>query len=158
MKKLGLFCFLLVCFVFISCKKTKTIDADKLQNEKPINTNCYQAIYEKDTINLEVNTLKDGKISGEMVMKLENMPPKIGKIIGEFRGDTLFADYSFHQGANENKIFKNPIAILKRGNEFNLGNGKIENYLGASYFVKGEPVDFDNVKYKFTSIDCVVTE
>ena len=156
MKNLGLFCLLFLFIGFESCKKKEEVDASKLQAEIPISKECYQALYENDTINLEVNTLKDGKISGDMVMKLENMPPKIGKINGEFRGDTLFADYSFFQGANENKIFKNPIAVLKRENEFILGNGKIENYMGASYFAKGEPIDFDNVKYKFTGVDCDV--
>jgi hypothetical protein len=35
-----------------------------------------------------------------------------------------------------------------------LGNGKIQVTMGASSFVKGEPIDFDRVKYKFNVIDC----
>ena len=82
------------------------------------------------------------------------MPTKLGQIVGEFRGDTLFASYTFIQGANEKKTFKNPMAFLKNGNELILGNGKIEFSLGASYFAKGEPIDFERVKYKFTTVDC----
>ena len=37
---------------------------------------------------------------------------------------------------------------------FILGNGKIETSMGASYFVKGVPIDFERVKYKFTAVDC----
>jgi hypothetical protein len=44
---------------------------------------------------------------------------------------------------------------LKRGEDLILGDGKIETYLGASYFAKGKPIDFDNVKFKFTTVDCV---
>lgn len=156
MKNLGLFCLLFLFLGFASCKKTSDVDVSKLEAEKTISSQCYQALYEKDTINMQINTLKNGKISGEMVMKIENMPPKIGDIKGEFRGDTLFADYSFIEGKNENKIFKNPLAILKNGEELILGNGKIENYLGSTYFVKGVPIDFEKVKYKFKTVDCTV--
>lgn len=158
MKNLGLFCLLLTCIGFESCKNDKTPkDAApaNAQTEKPVSTVCYKALYENDTINLTINTLKNGKITGDMVMKIENMPDKIGKIAGEFRGDTLFADYSFIQGTNEKVKFKNPMAFLKHGNELNLGSGKIETYLGKSYFSKGTPIEFEKVKYKFTTVDCV---
>lgn len=151
MKNLSLFCLLSVCIGLASCNKS---EKKKVQEEKPISVSCYKALYEQDTIDLKINTLKNGKISGSMEMKLLNMPEKTGKIAGEFRGDTLFVDYTFTQGANKDRIFKNPMAILKRGNELILGNGKIETYLGASYFAKGEPIDFDHVKYKFTNVDC----
>ena len=154
MKKPLLFCLLLVFIGLVSCKKANAVDPNKLQDEKPISTKCYQALYENGTIDLEMNTLKNGKISGNMVMSFLNMPKKIGKINGEFRGDTLFVDYSFIQGANKDRKFKNPMAILKKGDTLVLGNGKIESHLGVSYFVKGEPIDFDKVKYKFTSVDC----
>jgi hypothetical protein len=156
MKNLGLFCLLFLFLGFASCKKTSDVDASKLEDEKVISTQCYQALYEKDTINLQMNTLKNGKISGDMVMKMENMPPKSGEIKGEFRGDTLFADYSFKEGKDDTKMFKNPIAVLKKGDELILGNGKIETYLGSTYFIKGQPIDFEKVKYKFKTVDCPV--
>lgn len=161
MKSLGLFCLLLACIGFESCKNDqaqKDAAIAKAQAEKPVSTACYKALYESDTINLTINTLKNGKITGDMVMKIENMPDKIGKIAGEFRGDTLFADYSFIQGTNEKVKFKNPMAFLKHGSELNLGSGKIETYLGKSYFVKGTPIEFEKVKYKFTTVDCAAEQ
>jgi hypothetical protein len=157
MNKSIFFYMLLTCVVLVSCNKNqsqKSIE-DQTLAEKPVSVQCYTAIYETDTIDLKINTLKNGKISGTMDMKLVNMPIKVGKISGEFRGDTLFADYSFIQGTNDKVVFKNPMAFLKSGKKFILGNGKIETYLGASYFAKGEPIDFENVKYKFDPIDCV---
>ncbi len=157
MKKVTLFCMFLVCIGFVSCNKNQSQknNEDQKLAEKPVSVQCYNAIYETDTIDLKVNTLKNGKISGDMVMKLINMPIKSGKISGEFRGDTLFADYSFIQGTNDKVVFKNPMAFLKSGKELILGNGKIITYLGASYFAKGEPIDFKNVKYKFNPTDCL---
>ena len=87
-------------------------------------------------------------------MKVLNRAERVGKIAGEFRGDTLFVDYSFISGKDK-ATYKNPMALLKRDNELILGNGKIETYLGASYFAKGQPIDFDDVKYKFAPVDCV---
>jgi hypothetical protein len=155
MKKSTLLCLLFACISIVSCNKKQDSNGDKAIDDKPVSVQCFVALYEKDTINLKINTLKNGKISGTMDMKLLDMPIKVGKISGEFRADTLFADYSFIQGTNDKVVFKNPMAFLKKGNELILGNGKIETYLGASYFAKGEPIDFENVKYKFNTIDCV---
>lgn len=154
MKNLSLLCLLLACIGLESCnKKPKDVEAKNLA-EKPVSVECYKALYETDTLDLKVNTLKNGKVTGELVMKVLNKAKKVGKIAGEFRGDTLFVDYSFISGLDK-ATYKNPMALLKRGNELILGNGKIETYLGASYFAKGQPIDFDNVKYKFTPVDCV---
>ncbi|MFV5694945.1 hypothetical protein ACM55G_05835 [Flavobacterium sp. LB3P122] len=153
MKNLCLFCLLLACIGFQSCKKNESPKVVSV--ETPIDVQCYKALYQKDTIELKMNTLKNGKITGDMVMKFFNMPKKVGKIAGEYRGDTLFASYTFIQGTYDKITYKNPMAFLKRGNELILGNGKIETTMGASYFVKGVPIDFERVKYKFTSVDCV---
>lgn len=158
MKKLGLFCLLLACTGIQSCKNNqseKVVDAAQVEAEKPISVACYKALYQEDTIDLKINTLKDGKITGDMQMKIMNMPKKVGKILGEFSGDTLFASYTFIQGGYEKKTYKNPMAFLKRGDELILGNGKLQISLGATHFVKGEPIDFDRVKYRFTTVDCV---
>jgi len=155
MKNLGLYCLLLACIAFQSCNKNpKDVDV-KAVAEKPTSMQCYKALYEKDTLELKVNTLKSGKVTGDMVMKVFNKAQKVGKIAGKFRGDTLFVDYSFTLAMNDKVQYKNPMALLKRGNELVLGNGKIESYLGVSYFAKGQPIDFDKVKYKFTAVDCV---
>ncbi|MFI0490719.1 hypothetical protein [Flavobacterium sp.] len=151
MKNLKIVCFLFTFAILGSCNRTQK---QNIPEEKPVSSQCYKAIYENDTISLKVNTLKSGKISGDMVMKIDNMPKKEGKVAGEFRGDTLFVAYTFIQGANDKMTFKNPMAFLKRGNELILGSGKIQTTMGASYFVKGEPIDFERVKYKFTNVDC----
>lgn len=156
MKNLSLLCLLLTCIGFGSCKKEETKllnEAKKIAAEKPISSECYRALYEEDTINLKINNFKNGNVTGDMEMRLAKMPVKIGEIAGEYRGDTLFVSYTFIEGINKKLTFKNPMAFLKKENELILGNGQLENSLGASYFVKGT-IDFERVKYKFTTIDC----
>lgn len=156
MKSLHLFGLALAVIGFASCKQNQ-----EPQTVKPVapvenisTTDCYTAVYESDTVALQMNTLENGKIAGNMTMRLENMPVKEGKIAGEFRGDTLFADYTFTQGANKQVTFRNPMAFLKKGEQLVLGNGQIETTLGASHFVKGKPIDFERVKYKFAKTAC----
>lgn len=156
MKKLGIFCLLVTCIGLQSCKNDKSEKALEVKDVKDAtSTQCYQAIYEQDTLNLKLLTFKNGEINGNMEMAIDNMPKKVGEIVGEFKGDTLFASYTFIQGSNKEKTFKNPMAFLKRGDQLILGNGQIQLTMGASHFVKGEPIDFDKVKYKFSPVDCV---
>ena len=158
MKTPLLFCLLFASIGFQSCKKNENeqvVNSKQIPVEKPISVQCYKALYEKDTIDLKMNTLKNGKIIGDMMMKFFNTPQKIGKIAGEFSGDTLFVSYTFIQADNKKITFKNPMAFLKRGEQLILGNGKMQTTLGATYFVKGSPIDFESVKFKFTAVECV---
>lgn len=157
MKNIGLAYLLLICIGFESCQKNqdqKSLETPQGEVEKPISVECYKAIYETDTIDLKINTLKNGEITGNMVMKIIDNPEKVGKISGKSHGDTLFFDYTFIQGTNDRATFKNPMAMLKKEGGLVLGSGKIETYLGRSYFAKGTPIDFERVKYKFTKVEC----
>lgn len=156
MKKSSLVCALLVCIGLQSCKnseKEKTVTPVATEAENPADFDYYQALYEQDTIDLKIKAVAAGKIDGTMTMKIFNMPVKEGELVGEFRGDTLFASYTFIQGGYEKKTYKNPMAFLKKENQLILGNGQIETSMGASYFVKGTPIDFERVKYKFSKVE-----
>jgi hypothetical protein len=71
---------------------------------KPTSTECYKALYEKDTINLKINNFKNGEVTGDLEMKIENMPTKLAKL-WENLWWYIIASYTFIQGANE-KTFK----------------------------------------------------
>ena len=155
MRNLAVLGLLITCVSFQSCKNDKNEKNDETQEiAKATSVNCYKAVYEQDTLDLKINTFEDGKVTGTMEMAIENMPTKVGELVGETKGDTIFASYTFIQGSNKEKTFKNPLAFLKRNNQLILGNGQIQITLGASHFVKGEPIDFDSVKYKFDPVDC----
>lgn len=157
MKNLVLPCLLVICIGFQSCKndeKLKEAEAAKAEGEKIVSTDCFKAIYEKDTIDLKLNTLKNGKLTGDMVMKVAPSTVRTGEVAGEFHGDTLFIDYTFKDSASKDKIFKNPMALLKRDKQLILGNGTMQTTMGVTYLVKDKPIDFDRVKYKFETAEC----
>jgi hypothetical protein len=158
MKKLGLLSILLVNIVLGSCSKNQSKKSEETNAVKEaviVNTMCYRSLYENDSIELKINTLKDGKVTGDMVMKVYNMPYKNGTITGEFRGDTLFVDYTFKEVTNKDKTFKNPMAFLKKDKQLILGNGTMQSTMGVTYLVKDKPIDFERVKYKFSASECV---
>ncbi|WKL48057.1 hypothetical protein Q1W71_24295 [Flavobacterium pectinovorum] len=157
MKKLVIPFLLLTLVGFQSCKKEekqKETEAVKAEEQKIVSSECYKAIYEKDTIDLKLNTLKNGKLTGDMVMKVAPSTVRTGEVAGEFHGDTLFVDYTFKELASKDKIFKNPMALLKRDKQLILGNGTMQTTMGVTYLVKDKPIDFESVKYKFESVEC----
>jgi hypothetical protein len=127
MKNLGLL-FAFNLYQVVSCKNNESEKIDevlKVPAEKPISVGCYQAIYEEDTLDLKINTFKNGEVTGDMDMAISNMPKKLKlEISGEFRGDTLFASYTIQGGYK--KTYKKSMAFLKRGDDLILGNGEIQ--------------------------------
>jgi hypothetical protein len=152
MKNLSLFCLLATLMGLVSCKKNESESI--IKNEEFLSVQCYKAFYEKDTLELQINTLKDGTITGSMEMAAFNKPKMVGELAGEFRGDTLFTSYTYFVDGNKKMTYKNPMAFLKQGDKLILGNGEIEYALGASYFIEGKAIDFNRMKYKFTAVDC----
>lgn len=118
-----------------------------------LNSQCYIAVDGSDTAYLNLDSRADGKISGKLLIDFSEKPDNNGSLEGEFKGDTLFADYTFTTGENKT-IFKNPLAFLNEDGKMILGVGTIESYLGRSYFVKGKPIDFDKGRFRFDSLDC----
>jgi hypothetical protein len=158
MKNLWNIGLILIFIGFQSCKKNQEqekVDTTQVETTPALNDQCYQALYKKDTLDLRVKTLSDGTISGDLVMNVFNEPLREGEIKGEFHGDTLFCSYTFILTKNKAVTYKNPMAFLKKGDELILGDGEIQMYLGASYFKKDTPIDFENVKYRFTPSDCL---
>lgn len=155
MKNRILLCLVIVTVALQSCKNNETKKEAEVNLGEPISVECYQSVYENDTIDLKLNTFKKGEVTGNMVMKVADMPQKIGEVKGEFHGDTIFVDYSFTDGTNNNKIFKNPLALLKKDKQLILGNGSIQITMGVAYLNKDVPIDFEKVKYKFNTVDCV---
>jgi hypothetical protein len=73
MKNLGLL-FAFTCIRLLAVKiMSEKIDEVLKVPEKPISVGCYQAIYE-DTLDLKINTFKNGEVTGDMDMAISNMP------------------------------------------------------------------------------------
>ena len=121
---------------------------------------CYQAIFEKDTGDLSITMGKDGKVTGDLVMKYGLKPNEVervinrGKVDGSFRGDTLFLNYLYTSGELNKTLYQNPLALLRTGDQLVMGVGEIETSVGRSYFVKNKPINFEQGRFKFAAVEC----
>lgn len=145
----------LTLFFFTACngsgKKASQNENDTISAIKP---ECYIAVYEKDTAYLNIRTLGTEKIEGDLLIQFWNNPNNDGKFTGRRSGDTLFADYSYTVGTYKERINKNPLAFLMKGDSLILGVGEIETKMGRSYFKPGVPINFDRGRFRFASTEC----
>ena len=143
----------MVLFSFTACdgsKKTSQQENDTLANF----TECYIATFEKDTAYVNMNSIEGSEIAGNLLIKYWNNPKNEGKFTGRRSGDTLFADYSYTVGTYTERVNKNPLAFLVKGDSLILGIGEIETKMGRSYFKPGVPINFDRGRFRFIKTEC----
>ncbi|MCZ4244365.1 hypothetical protein [Pedobacter punctiformis] len=158
MKKTVFYLAFLAIPLMFSCnqsgKKAGTTDSTSTSTDTISNAQCYKAGYEKDSADLKIETLSSGKVKGKLAVKYAVKPMNDGLIAGEFKGDTLFVNYTFKTGEDTVSVHTNPLAFLKKDGKLIMGVGQIETTLGRSYFVKGKPINFERGKFTFEPADC----
>lgn len=116
-------------------------------------TVCYQAISEKDTAWLSIDTSKkiiNGLLSFNYVDKKEKYE---GQFKGEMYGDTLRGHYDFkiNNGAVWNR---NPVAFLKKDGKLTMGVGQFMLIMGSAHFDKNVPIDYEKGRFVFEEAGC----
>ncbi|WBL27169.1 hypothetical protein [Zunongwangia sp. HGR-M22] len=97
-----------------SAKPTETIVEEPIQAEEEIPVMmCYMYASETDTISLNIEKL-DKSVTGSLVYMLQEKDVNRGRIDGEMKGDTLFAEYSF---MSEGKNSVRPIVFLQKDDQ-----------------------------------------
>lgn len=99
MKKVILLGFVFVSFL-VSCKKEKEIEEAPSESEKiiideQVSRECYRGIINKDTISMTLHIKGNELTSGTLSYIFYEKDKNEGTLIGEIKGDTLFADYTF---------------------------------------------------------------
>lgn len=115
---------------------------------------CFIAIDGVDTGKMQLETTAKGKVTGKLVIDYLDKGDSDGELLGKFKGDTLFIDYTFKVGTTNKTIYKNPLAFLRRDGKLIMGVGQIETFLGKSSFVKGKAINFERGRFTFSPDDC----
>jgi hypothetical protein len=161
--KYSLYLLAFACFsMLFSCNQTQhsstKINTGNLKSGK----HCYIAVFEGDSASLSFDIAANGKISGDLAINyhhtdtvLASRQPTTGTFTGEFRGDTLLADYHFTSGKNGKEQYINPIALLHKGDTLIMGKGRIYSYLGRTYFDDKTPIEFYKSRFRFAPVGCV---
>lgn len=144
--------------VLVSCKKeeekqVETIpDAlEKIVVEEQVSDECYSGSIKKDTIlmNLTIkgNEVTNGKLSYKFYEKDKNQ----GTLVGELKGDTLIADYTF---MSEGVSSVRQVAFLKKGNTYVEGYGDVvDDNKGKVTFKDKKQLKFDG-NVVLSKVDC----
>lgn len=154
MKKVIIASVVLTSF-FVSCKNEKAQENIPVVHkeevvEETVYEECYLGILKKDTISMSLNIKGNQVFSGKLSYKFFEKDKNEGTLIGEIKGDTLLADYTF---MSEGVSSVRQVAFLKRGNTFTEGYGDIEESNGRAIFKNTKQLKFDG-KTVLSKVDC----
>lgn len=153
MKLFGTF-LLLTGILLTGCNQNqqKASDNDSsivAESSDALSMECFEAVVGQDSASLRINNL-NGKITGLLAFNFLEKDDSNGEIKGEFKGDTLFVDYTFK---SEGSISKNPLVFLKKDGKLVQGYGEIQTYLGKTYFKDHALLKFED-GFTFEPIEC----
>ena len=127
-----------VALMIISCNNSETKSSDQSAINGPGKT-CFSK-FAKDTIELSFASTGDS-ISGTLAYKIFEKDKTEGVIHGHFKGDTLFAEYTFQ---SEGMQSLREIVFLKKGDVLVQGIGPIEEKGNRQYFTDYKQIHFDS--------------
>ena len=135
-------------------KQKKDVVIPPLEVEAPMETpqkECYQAVLEKDTITLTVDVNSVNEFEGELDYSYYEKDKSFGTLLGNVKGDTIFADYKFQ---SEGTTSIRELAYLKKdANTYVEGYGEMIETNGKMSFKDKNKIKFDgNIVLK--KIDC----
>jgi hypothetical protein len=129
-------------------------NASSLKSDLKLTEKCFLAIYEQDTAHLNL-IFTGAKVQGELQINYADGKNYNGFLKGLTKGDTLLLDYDFKiNGINQ--WYRNPLALLKRSSLLILGDGKVDVRWGTGVFDKIIPINYENAKFVFKEMACVV--
>jgi hypothetical protein len=136
-----IFILALSIIVLASCNnKTKDKETVAVSTKTNETAACYS--YSKDNNNVILHiTITDNLVSGDLVYDYFQKDKNVGKINGEMKGDTLYAEYTF-QSEGVNSVRE--VAFLKKGNEWIEGYGDLEEQSGKMVFKNKATLNFKN--------------
>lgn len=144
--------------VLVSCKKEMETEEPAAASEKNVVEElefeeCYRVILKKDTISLTLN-IKNGQISsGNLSYNFYEKDKSEGTLVGEMKGDTLYADYTF---MSEGTSSVREVAFLKKGDAYVEGFGAVVDHnKGKVTFKDKKQLQFDG-NVMLSKVDCKI--
>ncbi|KUJ60093.1 hypothetical protein AR687_19530 [Flavobacteriaceae bacterium CRH] len=149
---------IMILSVFISCKKENAPIAPEIAPSapkeaeivEPAGDQCYVSTANNSTISLSFNVNSHQEVNGKLSYSLYGKDKNEGTLIGNMKGDTLIADYTF---SSEGVSSVREVAFLQRENTFIEGYGDVVNANDKVTFKDKSKLKFDS-KTTLTKVDC----
>lgn len=148
-----------IAIVFVSCKKETTAVPEitpsppkKAEIVQPAGDQCYEWRLNGSIIEMSFNVNSHQEVNGHLSYNLVGKDKNEGTLIGNMKGDTLVADYTFN---SEGVTSVREVVFLQKDGTFIEGYGDIVEANDKVSFKDKTKLKFDQ-KNTLTKVDCKV--
>lgn len=134
--------------LIVSCNQEKKADQSTIEENKS-SKQCFQHIANNDTVMLSLDIVNNS-VTGSLSYNLYEKDKSIGTIVGEMKGDTLIADYTFFA---EGVTSMSEVVFLKRNNQLIQGFGETTTSNEKQVFKNRSTLGFSD-SLVLTATDC----
>ena len=157
MKKLSALTIILMG-IFISCKKETTLPPPQIEPNapkeaelvEPAGDQCYTSRLNGNIVALSFNVNSHQEVNGKLSYNITGKDKNEGTIIGNMKGDTLIADYTF---MSEGVSSVREVVFLQKDGAFIEGYGDVADANNKVTFKDKKKLKFD-AKNTLTKSDC----
>ncbi len=140
--------------VLTSCNNKSKVDVVPITPAIPVTeslgTECYSLAVNNNTATMELNINTNNEVNGKLNYSLNQKDKNEGTIVGNIKGDTLFADYTFK---SEGVSSIREVVFLKKDSKYIEGYGTVLESNGKTVFTDKNKLKFDE-KAVFNKVDC----
>lgn len=147
------FIFFIILILCCSCKRAATVSQEEevvsdTTAVETINGECYLVVTGKDSVLLRID-IENTSVTGDLLYRFTEKDKSGGSVFGNFRGDTLVADYKF---TSEGMESEREVAFLRQGDTFIEGYGDAVESNGRMVFKRIDSLKFEGKP--MLKIDC----
>lgn len=150
----------LILTIFVSCKKATDTEPVQITPSPPkeaevaesAGNQCYASTANNSIIELSFNVNSHQEVNGKLHYEISGKDKNDGTIVGNMKGDTLIADYTF---MSEGVSSVREVAFLKREGTFIEGYGDVVTANDKVSFKDKSKLKFDQ-KTILSSVACKV--
>lgn len=146
----------IVLVVFISCKKTAPApeivpnDPKEVEVLEPSGDQCYSSRLNGNIVALSFNVNSHQEVNGKLSYNLTGKDKNEGTLVGNMKGDTLIADYTF---ISEGVSSVREVVFLQKDGTLIEGYGDVTDANNKVTFKDKKKLKFDT-KNTLTKVDC----
>lgn len=141
--------------IIMSCNKKAKVNteipiAPAVPVTESLGDHCYSSISNNDTVVMQLNINVNNEVNGNLTYIPYQKDKNEGTIVGNIKGDTLIADYTF---MSEGKSSIREVVFLKKDSKFLQGYGTVLVSNGKTVFTDKSQLKFDG-KYILDEVEC----
>jgi hypothetical protein len=141
--------------IIISCNNKAKVNteipvAPAVPVTETLGDHCYSSIANNDTVVMQLNINVNNEVNGNLTYKPYQKDKNEGTIVGNIKGDTLIADYTF---MSEGKSSVREVVFLKKDTKFIQGYGDVLTTNEKTVFKDKSQLKFDGI-YILNEVEC----